>query len=47
VNPEDWENEMEDSKLFFGQFGERLPRQIHEEHEKLALRFGRVAGVAR
>jgi GTP-dependent phosphoenolpyruvate carboxykinase len=39
VNPEDWENEMDDSKQFFGTFGERLPRQIREEHEKLARRF--------
>jgi phosphoenolpyruvate carboxykinase (GTP) len=39
VNPEDWENEMDDSKQFFGKFGERLPRQIREEHEKLARRF--------
>jgi len=39
VNPEDWEAEMEDSKQFFGKFGERLPRPIREEHEKLARRF--------
>jgi phosphoenolpyruvate carboxykinase (GTP) len=39
VNPEDWENEMDDSKQFFGKFGERLPRQIREEQEKLARRF--------
>jgi phosphoenolpyruvate carboxykinase (GTP) len=45
VNPEDWENEMEDSRRFFGQFGERLPRQIREEHEKLARRFQRVVTV--
>jgi phosphoenolpyruvate carboxykinase (GTP) len=42
VNPEDWEPEMEDSKQFFGKFGERLPREIREEHEKLARRFQRV-----
>jgi phosphoenolpyruvate carboxykinase (GTP) len=42
VNPEDWENEMEDSKQFFGKFGDRLPRQIREEHQKLAQRFQRV-----
>ena len=39
VNSEDWEAEMEDSKQFFGKFGERLPRPIREEHEKLARRF--------
>jgi phosphoenolpyruvate carboxykinase (GTP) len=42
VNSEDWEDEMDDSKQFFGKFGERLPRQILEEHEKLARRFQRV-----
>jgi phosphoenolpyruvate carboxykinase (GTP) len=47
VNPGEWEPELEDSKQFFDKFGERLPRQIREEHEKLARRFGRVAGVAR
>ncbi len=42
VSPEDWEAEMEDSKHFFAKFGERLPRQIREELEKLARRFQRV-----
>jgi phosphoenolpyruvate carboxykinase (GTP) len=45
VNPEDWELEMEDTKQFFGKFGGRLPRQIHEEHEKLARRFQRVVSA--
>ena len=39
VNPDDWESEMEDSKQFLAKFGERLPRQISEEHGKLARRF--------
>jgi len=42
VNPEDWDAEMEESKQFLGKFGKRLPRQISEEHEKLARRFQRV-----
>jgi phosphoenolpyruvate carboxykinase (GTP) len=42
VNPEDWDAEMEESKQFFGKFGNRLPRQIGEEREKLAQRFQRV-----
>ena len=42
VDTEDWEMELEDSKQFFGKFGERLPRQIREEHEKLARRFQRL-----
>jgi phosphoenolpyruvate carboxykinase (GTP) len=45
VNTEDWEAELEDSKQFFGKFGERLPRQIREEHEKLSRRFQRVVTV--
>jgi phosphoenolpyruvate carboxykinase (GTP) len=45
VNPEDWEAEMEDSTGFLGKFGERLPQQIREEHEKLARRFQRVVSA--
>src|SRR3989442_1008143 len=45
VNPEDWEAEMEDSKQFLSKFGARLPRQIGEEHEKLARRFQRVVSA--
>ncbi len=39
VNPADWETEMEDSKQFLMKFGARLPREIREEHGKLAKRF--------
>ena len=39
VNPADWEAEMEDSKQFLMKFGARLPREIREEHGKLAKRF--------
>jgi phosphoenolpyruvate carboxykinase (GTP) len=45
VNSEDWEAEMEDSKQFLGKFGERLPMQIRQEHEKLARRFQRVVSA--
>ena len=45
VNPEGWEPEMEDSKQFLTKFGARLPRQIGEEHEKLARRFQRVVSA--
>jgi phosphoenolpyruvate carboxykinase (GTP) len=45
VNPEHWEAEMEDSKQFLSKFGARLPRQIGEEHEKLARRFQRVVSA--
>ena len=39
VNPGDWEAELEDSKQFLMKFGARLPREIREEHGKLAKRF--------
>jgi phosphoenolpyruvate carboxykinase (GTP) len=39
VNPEDWDQELADSKEFFAKFGDRLPRELREEHEKLAHRF--------
>src|SRR5229473_2448504 len=42
VNPGDWELELEDSKQFLAKFGERLPGEIREEHEKLTRRFQRV-----
>jgi phosphoenolpyruvate carboxykinase (GTP) len=42
VSPGDWEMEREDSKQFLAKFGERLPREIREEQEKLARRFQRV-----
>jgi phosphoenolpyruvate carboxykinase (GTP) len=45
VNPEDWETEMDDSKQFLAKFGERLPKQISEEHERLARRFQRVVSA--
>jgi phosphoenolpyruvate carboxykinase (GTP) len=47
VDPEDWEQELADSKEFFQKFGERLPREIREEHEKLSGRLESAAGVAR
>jgi phosphoenolpyruvate carboxykinase (GTP) len=47
VNPEDWEQELADTMDFFAKFGERLPREIHVEHENLSRRLGRVAGVTR
>ena len=42
VNPNDWDTEMDDSRQFLSKFGLRLPRQIREEHEKLARRFQRT-----
>jgi phosphoenolpyruvate carboxykinase (GTP) len=45
VSPEDWEMELEDSKQFFAKFGQRLPGEIRDEHEKLARRFQRAVTV--
>ena len=42
VNPEDWEQETEDMRQFFAKFGDRLPRPLREEHDKLARRFHRA-----
>jgi len=47
VDPQDWEQELIDSKEFLQKFGSLLPRAIREEHEKLSGRLGHSAGVAR
>jgi len=47
VDPEDWEQELVDSKEFFEKFGDRLPRELREEYDKVARRLGSTAGVAR
>jgi phosphoenolpyruvate carboxykinase (GTP) len=47
VDPEDWEQELADTKEFFQKFGDRLPRALHDEHHKLARRLGRIVGVTR
>ena len=39
VNPADWEPELEDTKQFFAKFGDRMPREVLDEHAKLAHRF--------
>jgi phosphoenolpyruvate carboxykinase (GTP) len=39
VNPEDWEDDLADSKQFFDKFGSRLPQELREEHEKLSRRL--------
>jgi phosphoenolpyruvate carboxykinase (GTP) len=47
VDPEDWEQELVDSKEFLQKFESRLPREIRAEHDKLSGRLGHSAGVAR
>jgi len=39
VNTEDWEDDLADSRQFFGKFGNRLPRELLAEHEKLSRRL--------
>ncbi|MBZ5529273.1 MAG: phosphoenolpyruvate carboxykinase (GTP) [Acidobacteriia bacterium] len=39
VHRADWEPELDDTKQFFGKFGDRLPKELLEEHSKLARRF--------
>jgi len=39
VNSEDWEDDLADSKQFFDKFGNRLPRELREEHDKLSRRL--------
>jgi phosphoenolpyruvate carboxykinase (GTP) len=41
VNPDSWQTEMDDSCQFFERFGDRLPREMHEEHERLSRRLQR------
>jgi GTP-dependent phosphoenolpyruvate carboxykinase len=45
VSPEDWEMELEDSKQFFAKFGQWLPGEIRDEHDKLARRLQRAVTV--
>jgi len=46
VDPEDWEQELIDIKEFFQKFADRLPRELHVEHENLSRRLA-PTGVAR
>jgi phosphoenolpyruvate carboxykinase (GTP) len=46
VKGDDWAPELEDSKEFFNKFGERLPRELREEHERLSNRFRRGAAAS-
>jgi phosphoenolpyruvate carboxykinase (GTP) len=45
VRPDDWETEIADTKEFFAKFGDRLPRAIREEHDKLSRRFHRTVSA--
>jgi phosphoenolpyruvate carboxykinase (GTP) len=42
VNADDWQPELDDTKQFFEKFDDRLPRELLEEHRRLAQRFQRT-----
>jgi phosphoenolpyruvate carboxykinase (GTP) len=44
IDGADWQQEIASQRKFFDQFGSRLPREIHEEHEALAQRLTQVSG---
>lgn len=41
INPEEWDEEFEDIRKFFEQFGERMPEEIWQEYQTLAKRLKR------
>jgi phosphoenolpyruvate carboxykinase (GTP) len=43
VEPADWAKEHADVGEFFGKFGDRLPAEIEEEHNRLGERLQRIA----
>ena len=45
VNAGDWLREAEETRVFFGRFGERLPAELREEHAHLTKRLGLAAGA--
>ena len=47
VDPDDWRREAEETNSFFGQFGDRLPTELRQEHAQLVQRLGMAAGAAR
>jgi phosphoenolpyruvate carboxykinase (GTP) len=45
VNADDWQPELTDTKQFFEKFGDRLPRELLEEHRRLTQRFQRTVSA--
>jgi phosphoenolpyruvate carboxykinase (GTP) len=45
VNADDWQAELADTKQFFEKFGDRLPRELLEEHRRLTQRFQRTVSA--
>jgi phosphoenolpyruvate carboxykinase (GTP) len=45
VNADDWQPEVADTKEFFEKFGDRLPREVMDEHRRLSQRFQRTVSA--
>jgi GTP-dependent phosphoenolpyruvate carboxykinase len=45
VEPADWAKEHADVGTFFKKFGDRLPEEINDEHNRLGERLQRMAVV--
>jgi phosphoenolpyruvate carboxykinase (GTP) len=45
VDAADWVREAEETKAFLARFGDRLPRELTQEHERLVQRLGSPVGV--
>ena len=42
VDPPEWVEAVAAQEQFFKQFGDRLPKELQDEHEKLARAVGRA-----
>ena len=40
VDPEQWRKEMASIGEYFGEFGERLPAELKDEHQKVVRALG-------
>jgi phosphoenolpyruvate carboxykinase (GTP) len=47
VDSGDWLREAEETRTFLARFGDRLPRELMQEHDRLVQRLGSPVGTAR
>ena len=40
VSKEEWKAELADQSEFFARFGDRIPRELIQQHEAVQKRFG-------
>jgi GTP-dependent phosphoenolpyruvate carboxykinase len=45
VDLADWLREAEETKTFLARFGDRLPRELLQEHDRLVQRLGSPVGA--